>query len=203
MCINAETSLLSMMIGEISGLLMYMNDDINKKMFGLFVMFYTLIQYFEFNMYKYKDVDLNSRLLLINLGSQGFVFFLLMNKLYNVNTLYLIVSGFIMIYTILQGLDNNFKEANMYACKGITDNMRKNPCNKWNFLTNKTSLLLGLMYGSMFLWYFSDKKNEFIDKTGKYFALTAIISYVFLKSKNSPSYWCMSSAILAPICLIG
>ena len=50
MCINAETSLLSMMLCEISGLLMYMNNNINKKMFGLFVMFYTLVQYFEFNM---------------------------------------------------------------------------------------------------------------------------------------------------------
>jgi hypothetical protein len=198
MCVNAETSLLSLIIGEMSGLLMYMNNDIDKNMFGLFVMFYTLVQYFEFNMYKYKNIDLNSRLLLVNLGSQGFIFFILMSKLYDVNVMYLIISGFIMIYIISQSLDNNFKKANMYACKNII----KDKCNKWEFLTDKTSSLLGLMYGIMFMWYFTDKRNKFINKTGQYFALTAIVSYLFLKSKNSPSYWCMSSAVLAPIFLI-
>ena len=48
MCINAETSLLSLLIGQTAGLIL-LSKNIERQMIGAFIMFYSLIQYFEYN----------------------------------------------------------------------------------------------------------------------------------------------------------
>ena len=65
------------------------------------------------------------------------------------------------------------------------------------------------MYAIMFIWLFSKKtprfKNisiDFINNSRNIFVCTLIISYFLLNYKNSPSIWCLSSAIVAPLFLI-
>ena len=72
MCINAPTSLGSFIIGETSGLLLINTGDKPRQMIGLFVMFFSLVQLFEYNIYKNNNIKLNSKLLLLNLATQGF-----------------------------------------------------------------------------------------------------------------------------------
>ncbi len=82
MCINLETSLLAFGIGEFSGLYLLSSSSVEKRILGIFVMFLSLIQLFEALIY-YNGIsasEIYSRLLLLNLGFQGFVFFTLVNN---------------------------------------------------------------------------------------------------------------------------
>ena len=152
----------------------------------------------EANIY-YLGLDsssIYSRLILINLGLQGLVFFILMNQIFIINNFYLISCAIISIYTIYQALSTNFKKVEISKC--LT----------WNFM-DKNYYSLFLMYAIMFIWLFSKKtprfKNisiDFINNSRNIFVCTLIISYFLLNYKNSPSIWCLSSAIVAPLFLI-
>ena len=197
MCINLETSIFAFIIGGISGLILTTLSK-ERRLIGLFVMFYSLIQFLEANIY-YLGSDpssIYSRLILINLGLQGLVFFILMNQIFIINNFYLISCAIISIYTIYQALSSNFKKVEISKC--LT----------WNFM-NKNYYSLFLMYAIMFIWLFSKKtprfKNisiDFINNSRNIFVCTLIISYFLLNYKNSPSIWCLSSAIVAPLFLI-
>ena len=63
MCINLETSLFSFLIGESAGLTLAMSNSLEKRLIGLFIMFYSFIQIFEANIYFKSNQELNSRLL--------------------------------------------------------------------------------------------------------------------------------------------
>ena len=74
MCINAETSLASFAIGEIAGLLLLASKNNDKKVIGLFIMFYSLVQLFEYNiyspskkkLYRYKYYGVSYILFIVN-----------------------------------------------------------------------------------------------------------------------------------------
>jgi len=195
MCINAETSMIALSVGQLSGLsLLLMSNDKEKQIVGLFIMFYSLVQLFEYNIYKNNNTELNTKLLLLNLSTQGLFLFFLLNKITNVKSIYFIITGIVLIIILYHILTNNIKNANV------------NKCIKWNFMTPLISGTLVLMYLTMFFWMFFDKESKklgFLNSTKYYFLFTYFASVVASKLINNnekiPSYWCMSSAILAPI----
>lgn len=200
MCINFTTSLTSLFVGELSGLLLTFESR-EKRAIGLFVMFYSLIQFFEANIHYYgnSSSEIYSRLLLINLGFQGLVFFVLMSDIIEIPTYYMIICIIIAISIMYMALSPDFQKATV------------NNCIKWNFMNDKTSIGLGLMYLLIFYWYLGEKTSRFtntnidigfINKTGIFFATTYIISQTIATTTNSPGIWCLLSAIIAPTFLL-
>lgn len=188
MCINYQTSVLSFLLGEISGLLLFLSDNKEKKRMGLFVMFYSLVQFCELNIYNNTNVMLNSKLLLLNLGLQSLIFFLLFSDIYAINHNYIIISSLIGLYIFVEIFNKNFK-------KSTIDN-----CIEWNFLTPKINFVLGISYFLLFFFLYTQNcTGKFLCDAKKYFTGTILLSYVILNNKNSPSIWCLSSALLAPI----
>ena len=197
MCINYKSSIISYLIGMISGLLLIL-DNPEKKAIGFFILFYTQVQLLEAIMYFYRNNTpiIYSKLLLINLGLQGLIFFLSVNSVYKVNDIYFYLSLFISFYLILETFNDKFKN--------ITIDSKLN----WNFLNQNQNIniLLVVMYLTIFYWFFTKKKskintNYLIDKFGILLFITLIISYLQF-DKNCPSIWCMSSAFIAPILLV-
>ena len=76
-------------------------------------------------------------------------------------------------------------------------------------MNNNTTNVLSIMYFLMFIWYYNNKitlsndiSTKYINNTGILFFITFIVSYFLINMKNSPSFWCMISAIVAPIFII-
>lgn len=199
MCINYQTSLVAFLIGELSGiLLVFCNDShsFESVLIGLFVMFYSLIQFFEMLIHKKKNSNSDSlykKLLLINLGFQGLVFFILMRFSYSINPIYIIICIIISLYILYWSLTNDVE---------IEFNTTK--CLEWKFMSeDNISNILGLMYLIMFFWIFTEVPNGFIKSSGYILLTTCIMSYFLTNTMiNSPSIWCMSSAIIAPVLLL-
>ena len=190
MCINAPTSLASFFIGEIAGLTLLTKDK-ERQLVGIFVMFYSLVQLFEYNIYKNIQTNLNSKLLLTNLAAQGIVFFMLMAQLCNVNSLYIIINGLILLITLLTIFKSKIKSASIQKCI------------QWDFISSHLNIILTLMYITMFLWTFTSGCSKFVTKAGWFFIITLFISMLAGKRSNkTPSYWCMASAVLAPVLLL-
>jgi len=207
MCINYQTSSIAFLIGEISGLILTLESN-DRKMVGLFVMFYSLIQFFEANIHYYgQDASsIYSRLLLMNLGFQGLVFFILMGQIIEVNNYYFLICGIISLFIIYRALSTDFKKADVANCL------------KWNFMEHNTVIALTIMYSVIFYWYstskitksnYNSKSNSisntdinFINNTGIFFAITLGLSYFLFNKNSSPGIWCLLSAIIAPIFLI-
>ena len=197
MCINFQTSIIAFLLGEFAGLFL-VTEFKEKRLIGLFVMFYSIVQFLEASIYYYEKSaeKILSQLLLINLGFQGLVFFILMNELFEVPNFYLFTCCIISIFIICKAFSDDFVKASL-------DN-----CLTWNFIDKETGILLSLMYIMMFIWFFSkgDAKlnieNNFINNTGLVLFFTFVISYFILKNKNSPSIWCLSSAISAPFLIL-
>jgi len=217
MCINYQTSSIAFLIGEISGLILTLESD-DRKMVGLFVMFYSLIQFFEANIHYYgQDASsIYSRLLLMNLGFQGLVFFILMGKIIEVNNYYFLICGIISLFIVYRALSTDFKKADVANCL------------KWNFMEHDTVIALTIMYVIIFYWYstskvtksnynsksnynfksnYNSKSNSnadinFINNTGIFFATTFALSYLIFNKNSSPGIWCLLSAIIAPMFLI-
>ena len=155
-------------------------------------MFYSFVQLFEYNIYKNNNNELNSKLLLLNLGAQGLFLFSLLKQISKVKDIYFIITGIIFAIILYDVFTKKLK------------NIRLDPCIKWDFMTDKISKLLGLMYFTMFFWWFCDtdsKSLKFMNKAKYYYLGTLILSYLLGNHEKKPSYWCMSSAILAPIML--
>ena len=208
MCINYETSLASFLIGELSGLALILFNcsetdtksiDYEKIFIGLFVMFYTMIQFFELRIYQTNNSDMIAKkLLLLNLGFQGLLFFVLMSLLYKINGIYIWICGlvsFIIVIETIFGFDSQNIELTKFKCL------------KWNFMKNdKISLSLGLMYLTMFFWIFVEPNSNFIKYIGFVLLFTLVLSYFIFNNiytnVNSPSIWCLSSAIAAPLFIL-
>jgi hypothetical protein len=195
MCVNLETSILAFGIGQASGLYLANSTNLEKKMIGLFVMFYSLVQLFEgliyFNGYNSTNTsDWYSRLIMINLGFQGLVFFILMSQVQNINSTYILITGLISFFILGFSLSDDFQKADI--SKG---------CMKWNFLSQNDFILtiLCIMYILIFFWFFTESKSDYISECGAVLGITFLLSKYFINSTNYPSIWCLSSAISAPI----
>jgi hypothetical protein len=198
MCINLETSILAFGLGEASGLYLATRDSIEKKLIGLFVMFYSLVQLLEAFIYYYGKSanEIYSRLLLLNLGFQGLVFFLLMSYCYKINSFYLIITGIISLGILVYSFGSSFKKAEL-----------TNECMKWIFMENNfIKISLSIMYTTMFCWILNHKENiytntnnNFIFNSGLVLLLTYLFSEQIKFNCNIPSIWCLTSAISAPI----
>lgn len=143
MCINLETSILAFGIGELSGLILTSRSP-ERKAIGLFIMFYTLVQFFEANIYLHgtSSPEIYSKLLLINLGFQGLVFFYLMSQIIVINPVYLFICGVISFFILIEAIKSNFSKATVSGCI------------KWNFLDSDYNvILLGVMYIIMFYFF--------------------------------------------------
>lgn len=202
MCVNYQTSLAAFVFGEITGLILIFDQDklstnYDKIFIGLFVMFYSLIQFFELMLYLNKSNDNNQiykKMLALNLGFQGLVFFLLASYIYKVNSIYLIICGLVSFIVMLSVFENDI---------GIS--FTESNCLKWDFLIDSSNIKisLGLMYFLIFLWMFVEVNSEYIKYIGFVLLGTFLFSYFVLSGKsNSPGLWCLSSAIAAPLFLL-
>ena len=198
MCINLQTSILAFGLGELSGLYLVTRDSIEKKLIGLFVMFYSLVQLFEAFIYNSGESanEIYSRLLLLNLGFQGIVFFLLMSQCFIINNFYLIITGIISIGILFYSLSSSFEKAEL-----------NNGCLTWNFLDNNNiSIPLYIMYAIILYWIITDKQSiypntdtDFIRNVGVILFVTAVLTNQIRFNCNKPGMWCLSSSISAPL----
>ena len=193
MCIDAETSLASFIIGEATGLLLILSGKKEKQAIGLYIMFYSFIQLFEYNIYNNNNISLNSNLIIINLAIQGLLFFIAMKNVCEINNNYIYISLFIILCTFFIMIYTKQNDAKIEKCI------------KWTFLHNEYKILFSLMYMSMFYLLFFDKcgqNNNFLNKTGWFFVITYIFSIIIgILSDKALSFWCLLSAVAAPILL--
>jgi hypothetical protein len=138
------------------------------------IMFYSFVQLFEAYIYYYgKDEStIASRLLLINLGLQGMVYFILINYYVKVNVVYYLICGIVLLLIIFKATERNFKVANVETCM------------KWNFMESNITFPLFIMYATM-LTYTQISSNRIINISGKYFILTYIFAHLI--PGNGPS----------------
>ena len=193
MCINLETSIIAFCIGMISGIKLTNNANMETRLIGKFIMFYTMVQLFEAIIY-YKNTKPTSMLLLLNLGFQGLFFILLLNDMIPLNKIYIIITTMIALFICYKTFHPEFKEAT------TTDGM------KWNFNDTETSTALAIMYITMFLSVIENNMIlDNLNKLGVLLFVTFVISYsingIFCQV-NKPSIWCLSSAIAAPIMML-
>jgi hypothetical protein len=188
MCINLQTSIVAFTVGEICGLILATENN-EKRALGLFIMFFSFVQLCEAYIYYYgkDETTLASRLLLINLGLQGIIFFILFNYYLHVNIEYFLICGIISLLVTFKAITKNFKVANIESCM------------KWNFIDNITQYLFYIMYITMFTYALLSSNNT-LNISAKYFILTYIIA--FLLPGNGPSLWCLISAFTAPLLLL-
>jgi len=151
MCVNLETSITAFIIGEICGIILATENN-EKRALGLFIMFYSFIQLCEAYIYYYgkDETTMASRLLLINLGLQGMVYFILINYYVKVNVVYYLICGIILLTVILKVTESNFKTVNIETCM------------KWNFMDNGITFPLFIMYTTM-ITYSQISSNRIIN----------------------------------------
>lgn len=188
MCINLQTSIVAFTVGEICGLILATENN-EKRALGLFIMFFSFVQLCEAYIYYYgkDETTLASRLLLINIGLQGIIFFILFNYYIHVNIEYFLICGLISLLVTFKAITKNFKVANIENCL------------KWNFLDNITRYLLSIMYITMFTYAISSSNNT-LYISAKYFILTLLLASLI--PGDGPSLWCLTSAVTAPLLLL-
>ena len=204
MCINLKTSIGAFLIGTISSLILINSNNKENKFIGNFILFYTFIQLFEALIYN-NNLTIYSRLLLINLGLQGLVFMLLLNYYITpINKIYIYICAFISIFVTFKALQPDFKKATTEG--GM----------KWNFNIKPLfgtifdiSYILTIMYVIMIIAVvnYNNKLNNIIKLS--FLLLTAYVISIYVMqfnkelvcSRNKPSIWCLSSAIVSPIML--
>ena len=186
MCINFETSIAAFLIGEIAGFILFLSNNIYKKYIGLFIMFFSLVQILEALIYKGYDYNgIFSKILLINLSLQGTFFFYLINKIDPNQKIYLYICGIISIIIISRIFFTDFKNASI------------NTCLKWNFMDYINKKLFYVMYLLIFLYSFTSN-IYFITISALILLITYIIAKI-VQNENSPSMWCLSSALVSPL----
>jgi hypothetical protein len=203
MCINYQTSLAAFLFGEITGLILIFDQDKSKtdyeKIFiGLFVMFYSLIQFLELVLYLNRVNTSNQiykKMLVLNLGFQGLFFFIVASYIYKINSIYLVICGLVSFVVMLSVFGNDIDIS-------ITDSN----CLRWNFLESKSNIStsLGFMYFMMFLWIFAESNSNYLKYVGLILLSTFLFSFFVLLGKpNSPGLWCLISAVASPLFLLG
>lgn len=199
MCLNLQTSLVAFGLGELAGLYLATRNSIEKKLVGLFVMFYSLVQLFEAFIYYHGESadEIYSKLLLLNLGFQGLVFFVLMSQAYAINNFYLVVSAIISFGIIIYSMSSVFSKVEI-----------KSNCLRWPFLENKfINIPLSIMYLLIFFWILNDKETisnnvsdtNYVGNCGIVLIITFLFSNLVTFNCNKPGMWCLTSAISAPI----
>ena len=186
MCINFETSIAAFIIGEISGFILSLSNNIYKKYTGLFIMFFTLVQLLEALVYKGYDYNgILSKLLLINISLQGTLFFYLINKVDPTAKIYLYICGIISTIIISRIFLTNFNKISI------------NTCLRWNFLDNINTPLFKIMYFLLYLYAFTCK--IFFITIAALILLFAYMLSITFRLKHTPSMWCLTSAVISPL----
>ena len=187
MCINFETSVASFAIGATSGTLLSLNPDPPKHAVGLFILFFSFVQLFEALIYKGFDrKGTMSKLILLNLALQGVVFFFLVNS-------------FGLLFALC------FAVALFVGSNAFSDNFQRaalNPCLHWLFVDWPRVVMLLIMYVSILIFLLTSTAL-FYRKIGYMLLFTMVLSYVVLpiEQYRSPSFWCLTSAIVSPVTL--
>jgi hypothetical protein len=189
MCINYETSILSFLIGNIYGWKLYTSNIKEQKVIGLFSMFISIIQLIEAIIYisnnkNYKNLN---RLLAIFLGLQGFFIYFIHDKYFNDKNILYYITLLISLIIIIISLNKQFNSGE-----------KKYNCVDWNFLNNHKIIsdLLYVMYGSIYILL---SRNKIYNIYSLFLIITYIFSYFIKPIKNTPSMWCLSSALVTPI----
>ena len=189
MCISFEASVVAFIVGQIFGVLTYKLGTSWSKTIGGFICFYSLVQLLEAIIYKSNNVFW-SKILVANLVLQGVVFYGLV-KYFNLDfsprvDLGLIICVIIAVICLLS--INKINTKSKVCQNGIT----------WTFKNNNIfKVWLPLMYLIIIIPGLLSSEKE-IRQVVIIYILTYIISKVKFGDK-SPSAWCWSSAIVAPI----
>lgn len=197
MCFNLHSSITSFLIGTLSGLYLITNRDISseKRAIGYFIVWISLIQIIEAGLYYFREKRYNIliRLLSICLGLQGFVIY------WNTKRLITREIGCILYFAIILialaitfiSLGKNFIVDKETKCLNKI-------CLDWTFIKDNPYIgkLLYIMYILIFYLLFT---TDGFRVYGIMLAFTYIISYIIKPIKNSPSMWCISSAIISPL----
>lgn len=192
MCINFETSIVSFSVGILSGVALIQQKGV-KRSIGCFTIFFSLVQLCEAIIYYSKrSRGIMSRLLLLNLGFQGLVFALVFSLTLGVSKIFLSIFTTIAIITLWYiSRPKGFKNVDV----------SKNCTLLWGFMEDRLiGVLLTLMYAVMFIWIFL-QENQCCQRWGMMLFVTMLISYIIQPIHNSPSFWCLSSAIVSPLVL--
>lgn len=187
MCINLETSIISFILGEYFGFLLYKSNNPKKKVVGIFSMWISLVQLIEALMYYFEDENYNNlnKILALCLGLQGFVLYFFHTKYFYDKKLFfyltLIIS--LLILTQITKSDFNYK--------------RKNKCLNWKFLDNEIiSRSLFFMYLSILFLF---NHNKLYREYRTFLIITYLFSFLIRPIKNRPSMWCLTSALVTPL----
>ena len=127
-----------------------------------------------------------NRLLAIFLGLQGFFLYYIHDKLFDEKNIIYYVTLLISVTIIIIALNTNFNSG------------EKKKCIDWKFLDNHKiiSFLLIKMYFCIFILFI---KNKIYLKYCLYLIITLLFSYLIKPIKNSPSMWCLTSALVTPL----
>jgi hypothetical protein len=196
MCINFKTSIGAFAIGTIAGLILITSGNKEKIAIGTFVIFYTFVQFCEALIYT-NNLEIYSKLLLLNLGFHGLVFTILLNTITPIHKFFIYAFGFIAAFVLYKILQPGFKKATTEG--GM----------KWNFIDKILDFILKIMYILMFLVvYLYRNKFDIFNKFAILLLVLSIMSRLivdfypnFICSINKPSVWCLASAVASPIML--
>lgn len=187
MCVNLETSIISFLTGEYFGWNMYKSNVKEYQILGIFIMFFTLIQLIEACIYYFgpKWYKFLNKLLIISLGLQGLVLFYAHQKILNQQHFLIYLTLIISIIIICNTINNKYI-------------VKESKCLDWNFFQNNKQIsdLIFWMYISVLILLSSSKKYIVYRN---YLLFTYFISKFIVVNKNSPSMWCLSSALITPI----
>lgn len=187
MCINLETSIISFIIGELYGFKIYKSNKKEYKVLGIFIMWYSLVQFIEACIYYFgtKWYKIFNKTLVICLGLQGLVIFYTHQKIFNQSHILFFVTLLISI---------------ILTYKSINDELviKNSKCVDWNFFEHNRyiSVLLFWMYISILILLSINNKYKIFRN---YLLFTYFISNFIISNKNTPSMWCLTSAIITPI----
>jgi hypothetical protein len=196
MCINFKTSIGAFAVGTIAGLILVTSGNKEKIAIGTFVIFYTFVQLCEALIYT-NNLEIYSKLLLLNLGFHGLVFTILLNTITPIHKFFIYAFVFIAAFTLYKILQPDFKKATIEG--GM----------KWNFKDNFTDVVLTIMYTLMFLVvYFYRNKFDIVNKFAILLLVLSLTSRLIMTlypnlicGNNKPSIWCLASAVASPIML--
>ena len=192
MCFNLKSSIISFSIGTLTGLYLFITKENELKTIGLFIVIVTLIQLVEALIYYYENKNYRAftKILSILLSLQG-IGLMMANNIFNqtkTSLIWVIFFLFISLNVIILSLAKSFKNPDKFTCMN------------WDFIgLNKVlSKFLAIMYISLFIWMFT-RDSPIYRKYGLLLLLTFIYSYTIQTKDNSPSVWCLTSAIASPI----
>ncbi len=179
MCISFNASILAFLVGEISGFMLTQHKLPHKRPIGWFIMFFSLIQLLDALVYKGIDPHgLVSKLLLLNLGLQGTVFFMLMKE-YNSYLYISILCSLMILYNIT---NPHFKKNKVLTCVN------------W-FYDDVARYTLCIIY-PLVLFYLI--QTPVYRNLGLISAAIMLILFLLKPKETFPSIWCLVSTFVAP-----